>query len=45
MSEFAPMDILGKKFNKKLHGYAELEVHEYLTDLVSSRACSVSAAS
>ncbi len=33
MSEFAPMDILGKKFNKKLHGYAELEVHEYLTEL------------
>jgi cell division initiation protein len=33
MSEFAPMDILGKKFSKKLHGYAELEVHEYLTDL------------
>jgi cell division initiation protein len=27
------MDILGKKFNKKLHGYAELEVHEYLTEL------------
>jgi cell division initiation protein len=27
------MDILGKKFAKKLHGYAELEVHEYLTDL------------
>ena len=33
MSEFAPMDILGKKFAKKLHGYAELEVHEYLTEL------------
>jgi cell division initiation protein len=33
MTEFAPMDILGKKFNKKLHGYAELEVHEYLTEL------------
>lgn len=33
MSEFAPMDILSKKFSKKLHGYAELEVHEYLTDL------------
>ena len=33
MSEFAPMDILGKKFSKKLHGYAELEVHDYLTDL------------
>ena len=33
MSEFAPMDILGKKFTKKLHGYAELEVHEYLTEL------------
>ena len=33
MSEFAPMDILGKKFSKKLHGYAELEVHEYLTEL------------
>jgi cell division initiation protein len=27
------MDILSKKFSKKLHGYAELEVHEYLTDL------------
>ena len=33
MSEFAPMDILGKKFTKKLRGYAELEVHEYLTEL------------
>mgnify|MGYP002064048087 CR=1 FL=1 len=33
MSEFAPMDILGKKFSKKLHGYDALEVHEYLTDL------------
>lgn len=33
MSEFAPMDILGKKFTKKLHGYTELEVHEYLTEL------------
>ena len=33
MSDFAPMDILGKKFSKKLHGYAELEVHDYLTDL------------
>ena len=27
------MDILGKKYAKKLHGYAEHEVHEYLTDL------------
>ena len=33
MSDIAPMDILGKKFSKKLHGYAEMEVHEYLTDL------------
>jgi cell division initiation protein len=33
MSEFAPMDILGKKFAKKLHGYDALEVHEYLTEL------------
>ncbi len=33
MSELAPMDILGKKFSKKLHGYAEMEVHEYLTEL------------
>jgi cell division initiation protein len=33
MSEFAPMDILGKKFSRKLHGYAELEVHEYLTEV------------
>jgi len=33
MSEFAPMDILGKKFSKKLNGYAPMEVHEYLTDL------------
>ncbi len=33
MSDFTPMDILGKKFSKKLHGYAEMEVHEYLTDL------------
>jgi cell division initiation protein len=33
MSEFAPMDILGKKFAKKLHGYDALEVHEYRTEL------------
>ena len=33
MSEFAPMDILGKKFTKKMSGYAPIEVHEYLTDL------------
>ena len=32
-SDKGSMDILGKKFAKKLHGYAELEVHEYLTDL------------
>jgi len=33
MSEFAPMDILGKRFTKRLRGYSELEVHDYLTDL------------
>ena len=33
MSEFAPMDILGKKFNKRFHGYSEMEVHDYLTEL------------
>ena len=33
MSEFAPMDILGKKFAKRLHGYSPIEVHDYLTDL------------
>ena len=33
MSEFAPMDILGKKFSKRLNGYAPIEVQEYLTDL------------
>ena len=33
MSEFAPMDILGKKFSKKMNGYAPIEVHDYLTDL------------
>jgi cell division initiation protein len=33
MSEFAPMDILGKRFSKRLQGYAQMEVHEYLTDL------------
>jgi len=33
MSEFAPMDILGKKFTKRLHGYSEMEVHDYLTEL------------
>ena len=33
MSDFAPMDILGKKFTKKLHGYVEMEVHEYLTEV------------
>ncbi len=33
MSEFAPMDILGKKFTKRFHGYSEIEVHDYLTEL------------
>ena len=33
MSEFAPMDILGKKFTRKLRGYDEFAVHEYLTEL------------
>lgn len=33
MPEFAPMDILGKKFSKRLSGYAPIEVHEYLADL------------
>ena len=33
MSDFAPMDILGKRFSKKMNGYAPMEVHEYLTDL------------
>jgi cell division initiation protein len=33
MSEFAPMDILGKKFSKRLNGYSPIEVHEYLADL------------
>jgi DivIVA domain-containing protein len=33
MPEFAPMDILGKKFSKRLNGYAPIEVHEYLADL------------
>jgi len=33
MSEFAPMDILGRKFSKRLNGYAPIEVHEYLADL------------
>jgi cell division initiation protein len=33
MSEFAPMDILGKKFARKLRGYDEIEVHEYLTEV------------
>ena len=33
MSEFAPMDILGKKFAKRLTGYAPIEVHDYLSDL------------
>jgi len=33
MSEFAPMDILGKKFTTRLRGYSEMEVHDYLTEL------------
>jgi len=33
MSEFAPMDILGKKFTKRFHGYSAMEVHDYLTEL------------
>ena len=33
MSEFAPMDILGKKFTRRFHGYSEMEVHDYLTEL------------
>jgi cell division initiation protein len=33
MSEFAPMDILGQKFSKRLQGYSQIEVHDYLTEL------------
>jgi len=33
MSELAPMDILGQKFSKRLQGYSQIEVHEYLTEL------------
>ena len=33
MSDFAPMDILGKRFPKRLQGYDQIEVHEYLTEL------------
>ncbi len=33
MSEFAPMDILGKKFTRRFHGYSEIEVHDYLTEI------------
>jgi len=33
MSEFAPMDILGKKFTRRFHGYSEMEVHDYLTEV------------
>jgi len=33
MTELAPMDILGQKFSKRLQGYSQIEVHEYLTEL------------
>jgi len=33
MSDFAPMDILGKRFNTRFRGYSEMEVHDYLTEL------------
>ncbi|MFV2073436.1 MAG: DivIVA domain-containing protein [Thermoanaerobaculales bacterium] len=36
MSELAPLDILAKKFSKKLNGYAPLEVHEYLTEMAGT---------
>lgn len=36
MSELAPMDILGKRFEKEFRGYAPMEVHEYLTEVATT---------
>ena len=33
MSDFTPMDILGKRFSMQFRGYSEMEVHDYLTEL------------
>jgi cell division initiation protein len=36
MGELSALDILGKQFNKKLRGYAPIEVHEFLSQIASA---------
>ncbi len=36
MAELSALDILGKQFNKKLRGYAPIEVHEFLSQIASA---------
>jgi cell division initiation protein len=36
MAELSALDILGKQFNKKLRGYAPVEVHEFLSQIASA---------
>jgi cell division initiation protein len=36
MSELAALDILGKKFSKRVSGYSPIEVHDYLTEVANT---------
>ena len=36
MGDLSALDILGKQFNKKLRGYAPIEVHEFLSQIASA---------
>ncbi len=36
MTEMSPLDILGKKFSKRVGGYDPLEVHEFLSQLANA---------
>jgi cell division initiation protein len=36
MTELSPLDVLGKTFSTRLRGYAQEEVHEFLTQVASS---------
>jgi cell division initiation protein len=36
MGELSALDILGKQFNKRLRGYAPIEVHEFLSQIASA---------
>lgn len=36
MNELAPLDVLGRKFSRRVNGYSPVEVHELLSEVASS---------